>query len=102
MTAPLDDQPAGTDPVVDRVNELTTTFFDALGMLLIAAGLAYGAWLVWGLGWALCAGGVAITCLSYVAQFRGRPRPPKVSHRPVRTTLPGPSHPGNLHIAGGE
>lgn len=88
-----------TDPIVGRVNDLVTTFMDLLGALLLAAGAGWAVWHQWGLGWGLTIGGVAVTALSAWAQHRARPALPKQAARP-RATLPGPSDPGNLHVAG--
>jgi hypothetical protein len=91
------------DPNVGRLNAVVTTLLDALGTLLLAAGLGYGAWRVWGLGWGLCAAGLAVTILSMIAQARERgPRPVKVppGAHPHREFLPGPEDPGTLHVKG--
>lgn len=90
-----------TDPLVERVNDLTTTFLDIGGVLLLTAAAAYGARVTWGDGWALLVAGVSLLACSVLAQIRSRPR----SNRPPAPAepdeLPGPSHPGNLHMAGG-
>jgi hypothetical protein len=93
------DQPR-TDPLVDRVNDLTTTFFDVAGVLLVSAAAAYGAWSLWGLGWAMLTAGVSLLACSVLAQTLNRQRTPKPqTDDPV--VLPGPSDPGNVHFAGG-
>lgn len=93
------------DPVVGRVNDLTTTFLDTLGVLLLAAGIAYGAWATWGLGWAFAAAGLTVTVLSTMVQARQQPRrPAKVppgAHPHPPAPLPGPEDPGPLHVRGG-
>lgn len=95
----MTDQPAAT---VDRVNGVVTTLLDALGVLLLAAGLGWGAWQVWGIGWGLCAAGLAVTILSNIAQLRQAPRPVKVppGAHPHREFLPGPEDPGPVHVKG--
>jgi hypothetical protein len=101
MTDPDQPQPR-TDPIVDRVNELGTTFLDILGALLLSAGAAYGAWQAWGVALGLAVGGFAVTLLSGLAQARARPRAARVppGAHPHREFLPGPEDPGNLHVAG--
>ena len=97
MTEP--DQPR-TDPVVDRVNELTTTFLDTLATLAFAV----GAW-VWGdrylgTGMSWVAAGFVVFAYSLLAQWRNRPHVPK--RQPATPPeVPGPSHAGTMHIAGG-
>lgn len=98
MTDP--DQPR-TDPLVDRVNDLTTTFFDIAGVLLLTAAAAYGAWSLWGVGWALMVGGVSLLACSVLAQTLNRQRTPKARPVDADEILPGPSDPGNVHFAGG-
>lgn len=97
MTDP--DQPR-TDPVVDRVNELITTLMDAAGVLLLVGAAGYGAWALWGRGWALLVGGVVMIVLSTFAQARSRGRAP-APLTAEQMEIPGPSHPGTVHIAGG-
>jgi hypothetical protein len=94
------DQPR-TDPVVDRVNELTTTFMDIAGVLLLSAAAAYGARVIWGSGWALLVAGVSLLACSVLAQLRSRPSRPRSNRSPAVPEVPGPSHPGTVHIAGG-
>lgn len=88
------------DVVIDRVNALMTTMLDTLWVLLVA--FAAG-WAIWGCPWrqALAVGvtGAIIAGLSQISQHRAMPRAMKeVSDEP--RPLPGPSHPGTLHIAG--
>jgi hypothetical protein len=93
------DQPR-TDPVVDRVNELTTTFMDVAAALLLAGGCGYAVWVTFGLAWGMIVTAVALMVLSALAQLRSRPR--VQAYEPVEPVeMPGPSHAGNLHIAGG-
>jgi hypothetical protein len=93
------DQPR-TDPVVDRVNELTTTFLDMVAALAVVAGCGYAVWTAYGPAWGLIVAGVVLTVLSALAQLRSRPRTVKPS-RAGPAEVPGPSDPGVLHIAGG-
>jgi hypothetical protein len=90
-----------TDPVVDRVNELTTTFLDIAGVLLLTAAAAYGARVAWGSGWALLVAGGSLIACSVLAQLRSRPFGPRGNRPSVPVEIPGPSHPGTVHIAGG-
>lgn len=90
-----------TDPLVDRVNELTTTFLDT------AATLAFGvgAW-VWadrylGTGMPWVSGGFVLFAYSWLAQWRNRSRVPKSQRTATSAEIPGPSHAGTVHIAGG-
>jgi hypothetical protein len=53
------------------VRELTTTVLDAVGLLLVAAGVAGGAWTYVG-AWALCLGGVVVLVGSLLGS-RGEP-----------------------------
>jgi hypothetical protein len=96
MTDP--DQPR-TDPIIDRVNGLTTTFLDIVGVLLLTAAAAYGAWRLWGPGWAFLVAGVSLLACSVIAQTLNSPRKPKPPDGPAE--VPGPSHPGTIHMAGG-
>lgn len=93
----MTDQPP--DTAVSRANQLTTTFLDTLGILLLAA--AVGWWLWEGLGPAsgLFAAGALILVMSFAAQHRGdvRPRP---TGRPTSAPQPGPADAGNLHVMG--
>lgn len=87
------------DPVVARVNDIGTTILDLLGMLALAAGCGVGAWLMWGPGRGLAVGGVVLMVLSLIAQARqAPPRPVKVP--PGAHPLPGPEHPGPVHVKG--
>jgi hypothetical protein len=54
-----------------------------------------------GLPWALISAGVVLTVLSALAQFRSHPRPLRRARTPL-AVVPGPSHPGTVHIAGGK
>lgn len=100
------DQPAPLrrDPAVERVNDITTTALDTLGTLLLAAGLGYGAWITWGLGWGLVAAGIAVTILSSIAQARQAGprtvRAPAGAHPHRELMMPGPEDPGTVHVKG--
>lgn len=90
------------DPVVARVNSLTTTFLDAVGTLLLATAAGWGAWRGDRPAWGFAAAGLVVMLLSTVAQSRQNPRParvPKGAH-PRRETLPGPDDAGNVHVMG--
>jgi hypothetical protein len=89
-----------SDVVIDRVNALTTTLLDTVGVLLVA--FAAG-WAIWGCPWrqSLAVGvtGAIIAGLSQLSQHRAVPRGvEEVPDEP--RPLPGPSHPGTVHIAG--
>lgn len=101
----MPDEPVAirTDPVVDRVNELTTTALDTLAVLLMAGSVG---WLGWGLSPSAGLGFAAILLIlfSSLAQARHRnsmKRKAEVPARPHReVVLPGPEDPGNLHVKG--
>lgn len=99
---PLDDYlSAMPDRVVTRVNELTTTFLDVLGMLLFTAAAGVAGYTMVGLWLGLFAGAVTVTVLSAFAQWRSRPRPIPDEAEPIEPQpLPGAEHPGNLHVLG--
>lgn len=89
-----------SDPYVGRTNQLTTTFLDTLGVLLVAAGCGWAAWQVHP-AWGLLAAGVVVTLLSAFAQWRDRPIPfRRLDDDASDVPLPGPTHPGNLHVIG--
>jgi hypothetical protein len=99
-----DDAPQATgapDPVVRRVNELTTTFLDTLGVLLFAAAVCWWGW-AYHPATGLVLAALTITLLSGLAQRRYTPRPVKAPKgaRPHPKPLPGPEHPGNVHVKG--
>lgn len=91
-----------TDPYVRRANQLTTTFFDALAVLLLSAGAGVAGWQLIALWVGLMFAAVTLMLLSALAQWRAAPR----KLRPVLVTddetipLPGPADPGNLHVIG--
>lgn len=96
-----DETPTAPDPVVRRVNDLTTTVLDTIGVLLFSGAVGW-----WGWGYHPSTGmtlaALTITLLSGLAQRRNAPRPvrvPKGAH-PHLTPLPGPEHPGNMHVKG--
>lgn len=92
---------AAPDPVVRRVNDLTTTFLDTIGVLLFGAALGWWGW-AYHPATGLASAGLAVTILSGLAQRRNTPRPvkvPKGAH-PHLNPLPGPEDPGNLHVKG--
>lgn len=90
------------DPMVARVNALTTTFLDTVGVLLLCGAAGYGAWALWGLGWGLAAAGFWVMILSQVAQARQTPRPARGRRgaHPHLDPLPGPESPGTVHVMG--
>lgn len=89
------------DRVVRRVNEITFTFLDAVGTLLVAAAVGWWAWEKSGPPAGLLLAGACVTILSVLGQARFNPRPPKVKAR-QRPHVPGPTDPGPVHIAGGQ
>lgn len=86
------------DPVVRRINEITTTMFDLAGVVMFAlaawAGVADRLWP--GAQWIAAA--MVVLTGSALAQRRDRAPKPGPSLRPY---IPGPSDPGTVHIAGG-
>jgi hypothetical protein len=93
--------PAGrADPVVARVNELTTTVLDFGAAILFATGVWFWAdrYLAAGLSWIAAA--LVLLVFSQVAQWRSRPRASKPVEVEHVEPLPGANHPGNLHVMG--
>ncbi len=88
------------DPVVARVNELTTTALDSLSMLALAAGAGWGAWISWGPAWGPAMGGLALALMSSYVQHRSRTKEPKPVDEPADKPLPGASDPGPVHVLG--
>jgi len=89
------------DPLVRRVNDLTTTFLDTLGILIWGTAMAWWGW-AYHPATGLALAGLTVTLLSGLAQRRNTPRPvkvPKGAH-PHLKPLPGPEDPGNLHVKG--
>lgn len=87
------------DPMVRRVNQLTTTFLDTLAILLFAGAAGWSCWRIapWvGLFAAAC----AVSILSILAQLRSAPKAPVPVERDDEDDLPGPADPGNLHVMG--
>ena len=86
---------------MSRVNELTTTFLDALAMLGLGVGTGWAIAERYGVGVGIAWAALVIALLSAWAQRRAVPKPPKREATPAERPLPGPSHPGPVHIAGG-
>lgn len=99
MTDPTSPSHDRSDPVVTRVNELATTALDTA----VAVAFAVGAWFSAdhlfppGVSWA--AAGAVLFGFSQLAQWRSRPRAPKPP-TVGQLAVPGPAHPGNLHVSG--
>jgi hypothetical protein len=89
------------DPLVRRVNDLTTTFLDTIGVLLFGAAVCWWGW-AYHPATGLALAGLAVTILSGLAQRRNTPRPAKVppGAHPHLKPLPGPEHPGTVHVKG--
>lgn len=89
------------DPYVRRANQLTTTFFDALAVLLLTAGAGVAGWHLIALWVGLMFAAVTLMLLSALVQWRATPRAPKPELGDDETIpLPGPDDPGNLHVMG--
>jgi hypothetical protein len=102
MTDDETPRPVGVaDPVVRRVNDLTTTFLDTLGVLLFGVAVAWWGW-AYHPATGLVLAALTVTLLSGLAQRRNTPRPVKVPRgaHPHLKPLPGPEHPGNVHVKG--
>lgn len=100
MTQPT--PPTPRDPLVGRVNDLTTTFLDTAGVLLFAGAAGYFGW-TWqnpaiGLLWA----GIVLLMLSTIAQSRQRPKRAKVrpGAHPHPSTFTTPESSGTVHTRG--
>jgi hypothetical protein len=89
------------DPYVRRANQFTTTFFDALAVLLLSAGAGVAGWQLIALWVGLMFAAVTLMILSALAQWRASARPPRPTVVDDETIpLPGPADPGNLHVMG--
>lgn len=88
------------DPMVRRVNQLTTTFLDTLALLLIAGGTGLALWVQVNPPSGIIAAGLFVLIFSNVAQRRAVPKLPKSTERDDEDDLPGPADPGNLHVMG--
>jgi hypothetical protein len=89
-----------TDQTVRHANALTTTFLDALGVLLLAAGIGWSLWVELSPAAGMCAAGAVVLLMSMVAQQRQTPRGPTEPVPEPSPDLPGPADPGNLHVMG--
>lgn len=99
---PDEPAPARTDPMVDRVNELVTTFLDTAAVVALAVAAFLWAQ-TWGNALGVAVAGVVLMLFSGLAQARHRSTrklkaPAAVPHRAV--VPPGPEDPGNLHVKG--
>ncbi len=81
----------------DRLDAVVTTAMDTLAILAVAAGVAF-CLLPYGPGLALIAAGLALAAMSTAVQLAHRPRPPR--RAPAAVPLPGPEHPGTVHVSG--
>lgn len=86
------------DSTVRRANQLTTTFLDTLGVLLLAAGAGWALWTGVGPGAGLSVAGLIVLSFSLIAQRQAsvKAAAPVAEDEP----LPGPADPGNLHVMG--
>lgn len=82
--------------------ERLSTWVDWIGILAVGAGVGWGLFSVLG-PYAVAIGGVIVIVLNFAAGWlRERPvTQPGVDERPEARELPGPEHPGNVHVAGG-
>ncbi len=87
------------DQTVRRANQLTTTFLDTLGALLIAAGVGWALWVTIAPAAGLAAAGIVVLLFSLLAQRQATPKAEKVAE-PDPKPLPGPSDPGTVHVMG--
>ena len=88
------------DPMVRRVNQLTTTFLDTLALLLIAGGTGFSLWVKVNPPTGVIAAGIFVLFGSVLAQRRATPKSLKPVERDDEDDLPGPTDPGNLHVMG--
>lgn len=89
------------DASVRRANQLTTTAFDAIAVLLFTAAAGVAGWQLITLWVGLMFAAVTLMLLSALAQWRAAPREPKPEVASDETIpLPGPDDPGNLHVMG--
>ena len=88
-----------TDQSVRRVGDLTTTFLDTLGVLLLAAGAGWAMWNTVAPSAGLGVAGVVVMVFSLIAQRQARPKSDPVKALEDEP-LPGPADPGNLHVMG--
>jgi hypothetical protein len=86
------------DSTVRRANQLTTTFLDTLGTLLLAAAAGWWLWVAIHPAVGLAASGAVVIAFSLLAQRQAtvKTAAPVVDDEP----LPGPADPGNLHVMG--
>ncbi len=90
----MTDMPPSTN---DRFDAVVTTALDTLAILAVAAGVAF--WLLpFGLGPALIFSGLSLAAMSTAVQLAHRPRAPR--RAPAAPRLPGPEHPGTVHVSG--
>jgi hypothetical protein len=91
--------PAGP-PAPNALQDILGAFLDVLGMLAVAAGVAWGLWRWWGPFSLVAAGLVLILLSSIAATMRDASEKPAhaVESNPPRG--PGPESPGPLHVSG--
>jgi hypothetical protein len=95
-------QPGGDlEPLVNStLQDILGSLVDVMGMLAVAAGTGWGLW-EWIGPFALIPAGLMLIFLSAVAAgLRNRPEPVQEDPRPAVQPLPGPGHPGRVHISG--
>ncbi len=95
-----DQAPTGRDPLIDRVNELTTTALDTLAVLAFTAGVWMWGNAHLGPGGSFTLAAVCLVLCSALAQHRQRPRAAKRAKPQAKPAAPGPADPGNLHVMG--
>jgi hypothetical protein len=74
---------------------------DAVAVLAVAAGVAWGLWR-WLGPFSLAVGGVVVGVLVHLSEEVRKPRPLRQPGRRAGSgPPPGPTHPGTLHVSGG-
>lgn len=90
---------ADIDQRAEGLKETLSTLLDVAAMLAVAGGVGWGLWAVIG-PWAVSVGGVLLFGMSALSSATRRPpeAAPQVVEEPE--ILPGPAHPGTLHVVG--
>ncbi len=80
------------------LQDVMGSLMDVAGMLAVTVGIGWGTWGWWG-PFALIPAGFTLIFLSAIAAgMRNRPDPVPEAKRSA--PLPGPGHPGTLHVGG--
>lgn len=90
-------EPAETgQPLQDVMGSL----LDVAGILAVAVGATWGLW-KWLGPFSLIVGGILLLMMSAVAAaMRDRPAPVEEKAMTPSEVLPGPGHPGRIHVSG--